>query len=60
VHNILVRGATFSVHLLDTLASEAHPELRALRNTQNIVFSTSISLPVVGDSSMRENQLATE
>jgi hypothetical protein len=57
VHNILVRGATFSVHLLDTLASEAHPELR---NTQNIVFSTSISLPVVGDSSMRENQLATE
>ena len=42
---------------MDTLASEAHPELR---NTQNIVFSTSISLPVVGDGSMRENQLATE
>jgi hypothetical protein len=57
VHNILVRGATFSVHLLDTLASEAHPELL---NTQDTLFSTSISLPVVGDSSMRENQLATE
>ena len=54
---ILVRGATFSVNLWDTTALEARPELR---NTQDTLFSQSISLPVVGDGSMRENQLATE
>ena len=42
---------------MDTSASEARPELR---NTQDTLFSPSISVPVVGDASMRENQLATE